>query len=88
VSSTNDKEDDRFGYSSNVTERALREIYCMPFMLAQKYAQPWSYMTAYNRLNGLHCSENPHVINDILRNEWGFEGMVCTLGTESLRDTY
>ena len=44
--SANDKEDDRYGYNSVVSDRALREIYLMPFMLAQKYAQPWSYMTA------------------------------------------
>ena len=43
----NDKENDRFGYDSVLTERALREIYLMPFMLAQKYAQPWAFMTAY-----------------------------------------
>lgn len=43
---TNDKENDRFGSSSNVTQRALREIYLMPFMLAEKYAKPWSFMTA------------------------------------------
>lgn len=42
----NDKENDRFGYDSIMSERALREIYAMPFMLAQKYAQPWSFMTA------------------------------------------
>ena len=42
----NDKEDDRMAYDDIVSERALREIYLMPFMLAQKYAQPWSFMTA------------------------------------------
>lgn len=44
--SGNDKENDRFGYSSNIGERPLREIYLLPFMLAQKYAAPWAYMTA------------------------------------------
>ena len=44
--SGNDKENDRMGYDSVISDRALREIYLMPFMLAQKYAQPWSYMTA------------------------------------------
>ena len=42
----NDKENDRFGYNSVITPRALREIYLMPFMLAEKYAKPWAYMTA------------------------------------------
>lgn len=44
--SGNDKENDRMGYNSIMSDRALREVYLMPFMLAQKYAQPWSYMTA------------------------------------------
>ena len=43
----NDKEDERMQYESVLSERALREIYLMPFMLAQKYAQPWAVMTAY-----------------------------------------
>ncbi|TEB18147.1 hypothetical protein FA13DRAFT_1746415 [Coprinellus micaceus] len=74
----NDKENERFGYDSIVSPRALREIYLMPFMLAQKYANPWAYMTAYNKLNGLHCSENPTLLRDILRKEWKFDGMVMS----------
>ncbi|TFK45937.1 beta-glucosidase [Heliocybe sulcata] len=74
----NDKENDRMAYDSILSERALREIYLMPFMLAQKYAKPWSFMTAYNRVNGTHCSENPHLINDILRGEWGFDGTIMS----------
>ena len=42
----NDKEDDRMGYDSIISDRALREIYLMPFMLAKKYANPWAVMTA------------------------------------------
>ncbi|KAI0669358.1 beta-glucosidase [Trametes maxima] len=67
----NDKENDRFGYDSVMSERAIREIYAMPFMLAEKYAKPWSFMTAYNRVNGTHVSENKYIIQDILRKEWG-----------------
>ncbi|TFY77060.1 hypothetical protein EWM64_g6952 [Hericium alpestre] len=74
----NDKENDRMGYDSIMSERTLREIYLMPFMLAQKYAQPWSVMTAYNRVNGPHASENKHLLIDILRNEWGFQGMTMS----------
>lgn len=44
----NDKENDRFGYDSILSERALREIYLLPFMLAQKYAKPWAIMTSYD----------------------------------------
>ncbi|KAH6899145.1 beta-glucosidase [Coprinopsis sp. MPI-PUGE-AT-0042] len=74
----NDKENDRFGYDSIVSPRALREIYLMPFMLAQKHAQPWAYMTAYNRVNGTHASENQWLLTNVLRNEWKFEGMVMS----------
>ncbi|KAG6836697.1 hypothetical protein H0H93_004808 [Arthromyces matolae] len=74
----NDKENDRMAYDSIISARALREIYLMPFMLAQKYAQPWSVMSAYNRVNGTHMSENPAILNDILRKEWGFEGLVMS----------
>ncbi|TFK81890.1 glycoside hydrolase family 3 protein, partial [Polyporus arcularius HHB13444] len=64
----NDKENDRFGYDSTMTERALREIYLMPFMLAEKY----------NRVNGTHVSENPYIIGDILRKEWGSNATVMS----------
>ncbi|OJA21227.1 hypothetical protein AZE42_07989 [Rhizopogon vesiculosus] len=84
----NDKEDDRMAYDSILSERALREIYLMPFMLAQKYAKPWCFMTScvrililcamYNRVNGTHASENKHLLQDILRAEWGFEGLVMS----------
>ncbi|KAH7905370.1 glycoside hydrolase family 3 protein [Hygrophoropsis aurantiaca] len=74
----NDKENDRMAYDSILSERALREIYLMPFMLAQKYAKPWSFMTAYNRVNGTHASENKHLIQEILRDEWKFDGLVMS----------
>ncbi|PPR01041.1 hypothetical protein CVT24_000575 [Panaeolus cyanescens] len=73
----NDKENDRMGYDSVLSARALREIYLMPFMLAQKYAQPWAYMTAYNRVNGQHVSENEFLLTKVLRQEWKFAGMAC-----------
>ncbi|KAJ7220655.1 beta-glucosidase [Mycena pura] len=72
----NDKENDRMAYDSIISERALREVYLMPFMLAQKLAKPWAYMTAYNRVNGTHMSENPAFLQKILRDEWKFDGMV------------
>ncbi|KIK64526.1 glycoside hydrolase family 3 protein [Collybiopsis luxurians FD-317 M1] len=74
----NDKENDRMGSDSILSDRALREIYLMPFMLAQKYAQPWAFMTAYNRINGTHVSENPLIIQKILRDEWKFDGMTMS----------
>ncbi|KAF8888341.1 glycoside hydrolase family 3 protein [Infundibulicybe gibba] len=74
----NDKENDRQGYDSIMSDRALREIYLMPFMLAQKYAAPWSVMTAYNRVNGTHASEDPFLLTKILRDEWKFKGLVMS----------
>lgn len=74
----NDKEDDRMGYDSIISDRALREIYLMPFMLAQKHASPWAYMTAYNRVNGTHASENEFLLKNILHEEWKLDGMVMS----------
>ena len=74
----NDQEHERQSVDSIVSERALREIYLMPFMITQRDASPWCYMTAYNRVNGIHASENPRLIQEILRKEWGFDGMVMS----------
>lgn len=61
----------------------------MPFQLAQRDAEPMCYMTAYNKLNGLHVSENPRLLKDILRKEWGFDGMVMSdwFGTYSTSES-
>ena len=64
--------------SSNMTERTLREVYLLPFQIALREAGPRALMTAYNKVNGLHASENPHLLQDILRREWGFEGLVMS----------
>ncbi|KAG1723479.1 glycoside hydrolase superfamily [Suillus paluster] len=69
-------EGNRMPCDSVLSEHALREIYLMPFMLAQKYAKPWYFMNSYNRVNGTHVSENNHILQDILRGEWGFEGLL------------
>jgi len=74
----NDQEDQRQSVDSILTERALREIYLMPFMIAEKESRPDCYMTAYNKVNGVHASENPRLINEILRKEWGFDGLVMS----------
>ena len=74
----NDQEHERMAVNSILTERALREIYLMPFMLAIKLASPQAIMTAYNKVNGTHVSENPHILKDILRGEWGWEGLVMS----------
>ncbi|OXG51922.1 beta-glucosidase [Cryptococcus neoformans] len=71
----NDMEHQRSSVDVRIPERALREIYLMPFLLAQKYAKPWAVMTSYSRLNGLHVSENPRILQTILRDEWKFDGL-------------
>lgn len=74
----NDLEDKRMASNSIVSERALREVYLMPFQIAQRDAKPWAIMTSYNLVNGLHASENPKLIQNILREEWGFDGLVMS----------
>lgn len=84
----NDQEDKRMGVQSIVTERALREIYAMPFQLAVRDAHPGAFMTAYNGINGTFCSENPKYLDAMLRREWGWEGLIMSdwYGTYSTND--
>jgi beta-glucosidase len=81
----NDSEFQRTTISSEVGERALREIYLPPFKAAVREAHPWSVMASYNKVNGTYASENPCILTDILRKEWGFEGLVMSdwFGTKS-----
>jgi beta-glucosidase len=74
----NEAEFERNTMSSLVDARALRELYLVPFELAVKEGKSLGIMTAYNRLNGTHCSEHPELVTGILREEWGFEGFVVT----------
>lgn len=74
----NNRENQRFTSSSNVDERALREIYLSQFERIVKEAQPATIMCSYNRLNGTLNSQNQRLLTDILRNEWGFQGFVMS----------
>ncbi|HBL40059.1 MAG TPA: glycosyl hydrolase, partial [Ruminococcaceae bacterium] len=74
----NSQETRRMTVSAIVDERTLREIYLPAYEYAVKHAQPWTVMNAYNRLNGTHCSENDRLQNKVLREEWGFEGVVVS----------
>ncbi len=74
----NDSEFERQSVSSEVSERPLREIYLRPFQLAIRDAKPWAVMSSYNRVNGTFASENDYTLLDILKGEWGFEGIVMS----------
>ena len=74
----NNQEYKRFNGNSQLDERTLREIYLPAFETVVKEAQPKTVMCAYPMLNGVHCSDNRLLLNDILREEWGFEGLVVT----------
>lgn len=70
----NDAETDRFTVNNLVSERALRELYLAPFEHIVENAHPWGIMTAYNTVNGTTMTEHHHLVNEVLRGEWGFDG--------------
>lgn len=74
----NDQEHERMSQDSLVSERALREIYTLPFQIAQLQAAPWAYMASYNRVNGTHVSESHDLLQGIIRDEWGFDGLIMS----------
>ena len=74
----NNQETNRFWNDSRVSEMTLREIYLRNFEIAIRESQPWTVMASYNRLNGIHTQEDPWLLTDVLRNEWGFDGLVMT----------
>lgn len=74
----NNRESNRKQNDSRVSERALREIYLKGFEIAVKESKPWCVMTSYNSLNGTFTSASRHLIEGILRGEWGFDGLVMS----------
>ncbi|WP_068112968.1 beta-glucosidase [Tropicimonas marinistellae] len=85
----NESEIQRTTMSSEVDERSLREIYLRPFEDAVKKAGSWAVMSSYNRLNGTYTSEHPWLLTDVLRGDWGFDGVVMSdwFGSHSTSET-
>ncbi len=74
----NNQEIDRRTISANIGERALREIYLRNFEIAVKKGKPKALMTSYNKINGIYAAENYDTVTKVLRNEWGFDGLIMT----------
>ncbi|QGI71072.1 hypothetical protein CEK26_003409 [Fusarium fujikuroi] len=82
----NDQETRRFFIDEKIPDRALREIALQPFQIAIRDSNPWTVMTAYNKINGTFCSAHEFLIQDVLRKEWGWDGLVMSdwFGTNSV----
>ena len=74
----NNQESERFRIDARIDERTLREIYLPAFETVVKRSRPWSVMCAYNKLNGVYCSEHHELLVEILKQEWGFAGLVMS----------
>ncbi len=74
----NNQEDNRYFTNSHISERALREIYLKGFEIAVKESRPFSIMTSYNLLNGIHTANSHDLLQAAARDEWGFDGVVMT----------
>jgi beta-glucosidase len=85
----NESEIERTTISSEIDERALRELYLIPFEWAVKKADTWGVMSSYNKVNGTYASESEWLLTTVLRNEWGFDGIVMSdwFGSHSTAET-
>src|SRR3954447_26302188 len=74
----NESETERNTVNSVVDEATLREVYLLPFEIAVSESEPWSIMAAYNDVNGVAATEQDHVINQVVKGEWGWDGLVMS----------
>lgn len=74
----NESEYQRNTISSDIPERALRELYLRPFEMVVRDARPWTIMSSYNKVNGQYVSEQPRLLSEILRGEWGYAGLIMS----------
>ncbi|MGW0665120.1 beta-glucosidase [Streptodolium elevatio] len=74
----NDSETDRMSYDARIDEKALREVYLLPFEVAVREARVWAVMAAYNGVNGARMTESRRLLTEVLKDEWGFDGVVVS----------
>ena len=84
----NNQEFNRLNNNSKMSERALREIYLKGFKIAIEESQPYAIMTSYNLINGIHTSQNPQLLINVLRSEWDYKGLVMTDWSHSFFTEY